>query len=272
MSDQTPAMPDTIFDVLHAHRSVRAYKSDAVERTTIRRIVEAGQRASTSSNLQMTTAVVVEDPNRREELARLCGDQDHIRQAPVFIAWCADRYRLDEACAAQGYSQSTEYLEAFLVAAIDVAIFMQNAVVAAESMGLGTCYIGGIRNDTGSVIELLELPRRVFPVAGMTLGWPRKKTSGTAPRPPKPRLETSALLHWDRYNRDVTGELHRYDRVMAETGIYAGRHVSPSNGNPPAGSIAGEEYGWMEHSARRVASPKRLDLREVLARQGFELR
>ena len=126
--------------------------------------------------------VAVTDAAKRARLAELCGNQEHIAQAPVFLAWCADLARLDRACELRGYTQVTGYVENFLVAAVDAAIAAQTAALAAESLGLGICYIGSIRNNTQAVIDLLELPRLVFPVTGMTLGWP------AAEPPMRPRL------------------------------------------------------------------------------------
>jgi FMN reductase (NADPH) len=224
-------------------------------------IVAAAQRSATSSNLQMYSVVAVRDVARRARLAELCGNQAQIAQAPVFLAWCADRSRLDRICQYRGYSQAIEHVEPFLVAAVDVAILMQTATLAAESLGLGGCYIGAIRNNPAEVIELLQLPRLTFPIAGMTLGWP-----GAVPEQ-KPRLSTSAILHWETYDDRAEEEaLLEYDRTMAATGIYQGRRV-PVPGSE--GEI--EDYGWMEHSARRVSQPQRTGLREVLSQQGFEL-
>ena len=143
----------------------------------------------------------------------LCGNQEHIAQAPVFLAWCADLARLDRACQVRGYEQVTRYVESFLLAAVDTSLAMQNAALAAESMGLGMCYIGAIRNRPQEVIDLLELPRLVFPIAGMTLGWPAVEPMV------RPRLPLSAVLHWERYDRSHEDEaLAEYDRAMVATG------------------------------------------------------
>jgi len=88
-------------------------------------------------------------------LAELCGNQLHIAEAPVFLAWCADLNRLDRVCELRGYKQVAEYVENFLLAAVDTAIASQTAALAAESLGLGICYIGSIRNNPQAVIELL---------------------------------------------------------------------------------------------------------------------
>lgn len=262
---------EAVFRGLLSHVSVRAYAEDPVDDEMIRRIIDAGRRAATSSNLQMGTAVVVRDAEKRNELALLCGDQDHVRQAPVFIAWCADRSRLHRVCTAQGYQQDTEFLESFLVAVVDASIMMQNAVVAAEALGLGTCYIGGLRNNTGAVVEMLELPSYVFPVAGLTLGWPRRCRD--TPVRTKPRLHLDTVLHWERYNGKDREQIAAYDRVMAETGIYRGREVAlPAQADRESAGTDSGYYGWMEHSARRVIRPARTDLSAVARRQGFGLR
>jgi FMN reductase (NADPH) len=153
-------------------------------------------------------------------------------------------------------------VENFLVAAVDVAIAEQNAALAAESLGLGICYIGGIRNRSEQVIELLGLPRLVFPIAGMTVGWPAAEPSI------RPRLPLEAVLHWEQYNPNGEAEaVEAYDRAMIATGTYKGRQV-------PVPGCEGEveAYGWQEHSARRVSMPARTGLRQALERQGFELK
>ncbi len=254
-------MTTPTIDQLHKHASIRAYKPDPVPRALVETIVAAGQRASTSSNMQFTTAVAVTDESKRLRLAELCGNQEQIRQAPVFIAWCVDRARLDHACQMRGYEQKTDTVESFLVAAMDVALFMQNAAVAAESLGLGMCYIGAIRNNPRPVMELLGLPRLTFPVSGMTLGWPAAEATL------RPRLALDTVLHWESYgDPKVTEHLHAYDQAMAATGIYDNRQV-PVPGQPEQM----EAYGWTEHSARRVSQRVRADLREILAEQGFSL-
>ena len=255
-------MSTPTLDLIHRHGSVRKYKPDPVPVETIETIVAAAQRSSTSSNLQLWSVVAVTDASKRARLAELCGNQEHVAQAPVMLAWCADLARLDRACELRGYTQVADYVENFLVAAVDVAIAAQTAALAAEALGLGICYIGSLRNNTAAVIELLGLPRLVFPIVGLTVGWP------VAAPLVRPRLPLAAVLHWESYDpqpKDV--ELADYDRVMAATGIYGDRQV-PVPGKP--GEMA--DYGWTEHSARRAAQALRVEMRMVLERQGFELK
>jgi FMN reductase (NADPH) len=254
-------MENPTLDLIHQHASIRRYKPDPVPASVIETIVTAGQCASTSSNLQVYSVVAVTDAGKRQRLAELCGNQQFIAEAPVFLAWLADLARLDRVCELRGYTQVTEHVESFLIPAVDSAIAAQNAALAAESLGLGICYVGSIRNNPQEVIELLGLPIHTFPITGMTLGWPAKEARL------KPRLPLSAILHRESYNSDQDAALLEYDRTMAATGIYEGRQV-PAPGKPDTS----EDYGWLEHSARRVSKAVRTGMREVLEKQGFSLK
>ena len=251
-----------IIDQIYKHGSVRDYSAEPVSKETVEAIVAAAQRSASSSNLQVYSVVAVVDAEKRSQISEIAGNQAHIIQAPVFLTWCADLSRLERVCQRRGYTQRAELMEPFLIAAVDVAIAMQTATLAAESLGLGTCYIGAIRNDPARLIELLNLPRLVFPISGMTLGWPAAQPKL------RPRLPLDAVLHWEAY--DCSQEerlLEEYDRAMVETGIYDGRQV-------PVPGVEGEmeDYGWQEHSARRVSRLLRPHLRDVLTEQGLELR
>ena len=237
-------MTNETIALMHRHRSIRKFTPEPISRETIATIVVAGQRAATSSNMQLYSAVAVINPETKAHLAVLCGDQQQIRQAPVFLAWCADRSRLERACEQRGYKQNADYIETLLVAAVDVALMMQNATLAAESLGLGCSPTWG---------PCATIPRRLsscwayrrwsFRFLGMTLGRPADDPII------HPRLATDAILHWERY--DASGEerlLEDYDRAMAQTNIYARRQVEVPG---TAGEV--EDYGWREHSARRVS-------------------
>lgn len=248
-------------ELAHRHYSVRNYKSDPVPVEMVESIVAAAQRTSTSSNLQTYSVVAVADEKKRGRLSELCASQKQVARAPIFLAWCADLSRLGRVCHMRGYEQVTAYVENFLVAAVDAVIAAQTAALTAESLGLGICYIGSIRNHPREVIDLLALPRLVFPVTGLTLGWPASEPFL------RPRLSLEAMLHWESYDPEAdAGALVEYDQAMIDTGIYKGRQVAVP-------SVEGEieDYGWLEHSARRASLVLRSHLREVLREQGFGL-
>jgi len=252
-------MTSPTIELIYQHGSVRHYKPDPVPDSMIEEIIAAGQRASTSSNLQTYSVVMTTDSDKIKVIQEITGGQEHITQAPVFLLWCADFSRLQRVCSQQGYSINVDHIENFLVGAVDAAIASQNAGLAAESLGLGFCYIGAIRNDPRQVISLFKLPELVYPMFGMTLGWPVK-----APLI-RPRLPLKAVLHKETYQEDDLKYLKEYDQEMIDTGIYSGRQVDRQDQEPT-------EYGWMEHSARRVSKPSRPGLRDTILEAGFALK
>ncbi|MFM7366911.1 MAG: nitroreductase family protein, partial [Sphaerospermopsis kisseleviana] len=155
------------------------------------------QSASTSSNLQTWSVVAVEDGNRKEELSKLANNQAHIRQSPLFLVWLADLARLTNIAESRGLPhEGLDYLEMFLMAAIDAALAAQNAVVAAESLGLGTVYIGALRNKPQEVAQILNLPPHVVAVFGLCVGYADPVVKVAI----KPRLPQSVVLHREIYN------------------------------------------------------------------------
>ncbi len=183
-------------NTLLSHRSIRAYLPDLLPSGTLETLVAAAQSASTSSNLQTWSVVAVEDANRKEKLSQLAGNQAHIRQCPLFLVWLADLARLTHIAESRGLPhEGLDYLEMFLMATIDAALAAQNATVAAESLGLGTVYIGAMRNHPEAVAEVLNLPPHVFAVFGLCVGYPDQTIAAAI----KPRLPQSSVLHRETY-------------------------------------------------------------------------
>jgi nitroreductase len=244
---------------LLSHRSIRAYLSKSLPSGTLETLIAAAQSASTSSNLQTWSVVAVEDPERKERLSQLAGNQAHIRQAPLFLVWLADLARPIRIAEQRGLPhEGLNYLEMFLMAAIDASLAAQNAVVAAESLGLGTVYIGGIRNRPADVAAELGLPKQVFAVFGLCVGYP----DPTKPAAIKPRLPQDAVLHRETYSLETQDTaIAHYNEIMAA--FYANQNMNV-------------EGDWAQHSSDRVASAEslrnRAHLREILNQLGFELR
>lgn len=244
---------------LLSHRSIRAYLSDALPSGTLETLVAAAQSAATSSNLQTWSVVAVEDPSRKEKLSQLANNQAHIRQAPLFLVWLADLARLAQIAESRGLPhEGLDYLEIFLMAAIDAALAAQNAVVAAESLGLGTVYIGALRNKPEEVAQVLELPKQVFAVFGLCVGYADSAVETAI----KPRLPQTTVLHRETYKlADKEEDIAAYNQAMEA--FYQSQKMN----------VSGD---WTEHSAKRVAFAQSLSgrdrLREVLQNLGFELR
>lgn len=244
---------------LLAHRSVRTYAPDLLPPGTLALLAAAAQSAASSSNLQTWSVVALEDPARKAEAARLCGDQDFIRQAPLFLVFCADLARLAAASARQDLpGAGLDYLEMFVTSVIDASLAAQNAAVAAEGLGLGICYVGAARNRPRELGHLLGLPPRVFALFGLSVGHPAPADTSTV----KPRLPQPGLLHRETYDGGARDEsMTAYDETMSR--FYAEQKM-PARGP------------WSRHSAERVADAKALSgrdvLRERLHESGFEMK
>lgn len=201
------------------HRSVRRFLDDPVPEPLVMSLVGAAQSAATSSNLQLWSVVSVQDPARREAVAKLCADQRHVREAPWFFAFLADHARLR--LATEGTSSPPDALgtmEMLTVSIVDAALAAERMVCAAESVGLATCYIGALRDDPRGVAGLLGLPEGVVGLFGLCLGWPDPEAGAEI----KPRLSPGSVWHRETYSAGSVGE---YDARMAE--FYAAQGMDP---------------------------------------------
>jgi nitroreductase len=256
-----PAPPgwNETLDVLLSHRSVRAYLPDPLPAGTIETLVAAAQSASSSSNLQCWSVVAVEDGERKARLAALASAQKYIVEAPLFLVWLVDLARLDGLAAERGIpAEALAFLESFTLATIDCALAAQNAVTAAESLGLGCVYIGAIRNHPVEVAQELALPPNVFALVGLVVGYPDPKVATAV----KPRLPLEVVLHRERYawGPDQRAAVARYDTTLRAFQAEQGMKIQD----------------WTEQALNRVKDVPgqngRARLREALVALGFELK
>lgn len=188
-------------DLLLSHRSVRGYRTDALPTGTLETLVAAAQSAATSSNLQTWSVVAVTDPASKAILAKASAAQRHIEQCPLFLVFLADVSRNARMAAEEGVElEALPFLETYVVAAIDAALAAQNAVIAAESLGLSTVYIGALRNNPDIVAKTLDLPPGAMGVFGLCVGYALPEAVSAV----KPRLPQAAILHRERYQ--IEGE------------------------------------------------------------------
>ncbi len=254
-----PEVPgNAVIEAMLQHRSVRAFSPEPIAPGTLELLVAAAQSAPTSSNLQTWSVVAAEDPARRERLSQLASNQGFIRQAPLFLAWVADLSRIGRLGEVHGRQlEGLEFLEMFMVALVDAALAAQNALVAAESLGLGTVYVGALRNHPDAVAAELGLPANAFAAFGLAIGHP----DSAVPTAVKPRLPQALVLHREQYGAEgEAGHFQSYDAVLEE--------FSEVNGMG--------RTGWIGRVLSRVGTPKSLSgrdrMREVLAGLGFGLR
>lgn len=243
---ESPVSQSAVFDALLSHRSVRGYLPDALPEGTIEAAIAAAQSAATSSNLQCWSVVAIEDSERRKRFAELCGNQAHIATAPVFLVWLADLSRLQRLATRAGHPhEALDYTETLLIAAIDTALAAQNAVTALEAAGLGTVYIGGLRNHPEKIAEELALPQGCFGLFGLCVGYPDKTRAASV----KPRLPQQAVLHRERY--DLGSEA---DAIALYDGLDA--DFQNEQGLPPR--------RWSETMVSRIATRDGLHGRDTM--------
>jgi len=199
---------NNVIDTLLSHRSYRSYQDKPVNDKELDKIIDAVQAAPNWINGQHTTIIAIKDPERKKRLAELCGNQKHIDEAPVFLVFCADFYRTYLASQIEDTSvKALEDIDTLIVGSTDVGISLGTAVTAAESFGLGTVPIGGIRRNSKEVIKELNLPSYVIPISGLCVGYPEKDPGQ------KPRLPKEAVYHEERYNHDLGPLLEYYNQT-----------------------------------------------------------
>lgn len=245
-----------VIELMLAHRSVRRFSERRMPEGLLEALIAAGQSGSTSSYMQTTSVVAVRDPERRRQLAEMAG-QDFLAQTPVILCFVADLSRAERVGETIGKELfAIPMLDKFIAAANDCAIFGQNVALAAESLGLGVCYIGNLRSDPIGIATMLNLPPRAVVMFGLCIGYEDGPRTGV-----RPRLPQRVVLHNETYNADAEAELlDGYDEVVRVHEISQGR---------PAMS-------WRERHPGRFASHEYLKGRELLrehfATLGFPLK
>jgi nitroreductase len=244
-----------------AHRTHRRYTDAPITEELLQTVLAAGLSAPAKSDLQQVAIVRVEDKAVRAAVGALIPSMPWIVQAPRFMVVCGDSRRIRRICELRGKPFANDHLDAFLNAATDAAMVLQNLIRAAGAVGLGACPISVVRNHAARLGELLALPQWVFPVAGLCLGWPSREGFVSM------RLPPTITVHTDRYDDSkLPTELDGYDRRRSA------RFAIPENEYKHVQRFGKPEfYGWSEDKARQVSAPERQDFGAFVRRQGFKL-
>ncbi|MGI9411334.1 MAG: nitroreductase family protein [Hyphomicrobiaceae bacterium] len=240
---------------LHQRVSVRSYADRPVDDTTIDAVLQAAFRAPTSSNIQSYSVITVRNQNTKDRLAVVTGNQKHVRSTPIFLAFCADLTRIDNAMQRHSHTIEGNNLEVGLVSSIDAALVGMSAYLAAESVGLKGVMIGAVRNDAIATAEILGLPRHVYCVFGMCLGWP-----GDVP-PQKPRMDYGSIVHRECYGNQGEGfnaaaALDGYDAALTAHYQSIGKPSTPDS--------------WTHDIDKKFHPQLRQGLRDQLKALGFD--
>ena len=241
--------------------SVRKFSDKLIPKELLTILLTAAQSAPSKSNLQQYSILIMQDETIKMKVADLIGNTKWALSAPVFLLFLADIRRNINVTNNKGYDHKNNNVDTFMNAVIDSALSMQSLICAAEASGLGICPISMIRNIIDEIKNICQLPKGVFPIAGLALGWPDEKA------PISIRMPQDIIIHNDYYNEDnLTKKINDYDkRVFKVAPILEKqqRHV--------------DVYGvtkkgtWSENIARQLSLPERNNFKAWLKDNGINL-
>ena len=193
---------DTLKTLLE-HRTIRNYKSLPIADDILDTILESATRASTTGNMQLYSIIVSKDEEMKKKLCDLHFKQKMVLDAPVVLTFCADIRRFSKWCKQRKAEPGYDNFLWFINASIDAILATQNAAIAAESFGLGICYLGTVTYNADKIIELLQCPEYVVPVTTIVIGYPADKP------PLTDRLPIEAVIHKETYKDYSENDINR---------------------------------------------------------------
>jgi len=182
-----------MLDLLNQHRTIRKYSNQKIDSELLTKLLETACRASNTGNMQAYSIVVTTDSAIKEQLSPAHFNQPMIAEAPVVLTFCADFNRITKWCEQRDAVPGYDNFQSFMATAIDTLIAAQTFCIAAESVGLGICYLGTTTYNAREIIDTLKLPKLVVPVTTITVGYPDGLPDQTD------RLPVNAVVHYETY-------------------------------------------------------------------------
>ena len=246
-----------VIKALMAHRSIRRYTDAVPSDEVVETIVRAGQQAPFAYQMG---SVLLSRKRERNPWG-----------APLLFTICLDAHRTELVMAQRGWKLASNDLHVLLFGMEDAIMMAQNMVVAAESLGLGTCFIGSAQHRSEAIAKEYNLPERVFPLVGLAAGYPAEDP------PPRPRYPLEFTLFEDRYPELDEASVKQAMQVM-DNGYLAQDYYRRANNMIPLEegrkeSFTFDDYSWTEHISRKLGqwSPSPDELLEQLGARGFKL-
>ena len=195
-------------------RTIRRYQEKDVTPALLNELMEIACRASTVGNMQTYSVVVTRDAAMKEKLSPAHFNQPMVKKAPVVLTFCVDLNRFSKWCEQRQAIPGYDNLQWFVTGAVDALLAAQTFCVAAEEKGLGICYLGTTTYNPNQIIDALQLPKLVFPITTITLGWPDELPEQVD------RLPLEAILHQETYHDYSVEDIDR---------LYAYKESLPEN-------------------------------------------
>lgn len=245
-----------MLDLLFQRRTIRKYTDKTIDAALLDKLLEAACRTSNTGNMQAYSIVVTTNQELKQQLAPSHFNQPMITQAPVVLTFCADFHRFSQWCNQRQADPAYDNFQSFIATATDALIAAQTFCIAAESEGLGICYLGTTTYNAGEIIDILKLPKLVVPITTITVGYPATTPELTD------RLPLEGVVHRETYS-DFTSE--RIDALYAEkeNSEFYKQFVAENNKETLAQVFTDIRYARKNNE---FFSEKFL---EVLKRQGF---
>lgn len=238
------------------HRTIREFEPKQLPQEVLDTLLEVARRTASSTGMQATSVIRVMDPEKKKAIATVC-NQEYIARMPELMIFIVDQYRNTEILKNKGVNPGeSNDMDRFFSAFTDACLTAQNMVNAAESMDLGTVYLGSILNDSEKICEILGLPDLTFPVLGLGIGYPNQ-----APQL-KPRMNMKLRVFEDTYEKkeNYMEEIKEYDEEMKE--YYDVRDMSRRV----------DSFSDQVVTRMTAVTPKRQEMLKIVAKQGFDLK
>jgi len=246
---------------LIGHRSCRRFKPDKLAEPLVNLLLSCAQSAPTKSNLQQYSIIVTTNESKRSEIAALVPTMPWIADAPLILVFLGDVRRIRRLAEMRGHDYRNDNADTFMNACIDAALAMQAFIVAAESLGLGTCPISYVRNRIDDLSRILDLPDGVFPIAGLTVGWPAAE--GTVSL----RLPQDVVVHRDTYDDSGLEQ----DIAAYDDRAHGHQPLTPAKQRHTDRYGVLEKCTWSENVARQLSVAERDGFADFLERKKINL-
>ena len=224
-------------------------------------LIALARAAPSKSNLQQYSILLIKNKEIKNKLSKLLEKTAWALEAPLFFLFLADIRRNQIITEYKGYEYKNNSIDYFMNAVIDASLAMQNLINSAEEFGLGICPISMVRNHLEEVKKMCHLPEGVFPIAGLSVGWPDENNEVSI------RLPMKVVFHENFYNdKDMLKQIDHYDKTIEcvqPIPKSKQRHVNVYGFN--------KKNTWSENISRQMSLPERKEFKKWLKSHGFNL-
>ena len=241
---------------ISSRRTIRKYSRKDVSEGLLKTLLEQAEHTPTMGNLQLYSVVITRKEEGKRRLAPAHFNQPMVEGAPVVLTFCADFRRTTLWAENRNATPGYDNFLSFLNAATDALLYCQTFCNLAEEEGLGTCFLGTTLYNSGDIVEALQLPRLVMPVATITLGWPDE-------HPARPdRLPIDGIIHDETYDDYTPARINAFYTFKEQ--LEENRHFVEINHKETLAQVF-TDLRYTKHDNESMSA----GLLEVLKQQGF---